>query len=183
MAPSPLVSPSAACGWPKQQLAAHVATPTIRLRGIRLLEKLAGLSWAQAELVDRGVAHATLDDESYIAEMKRLCYNGVCNPSLFSGAHGPLEHLAGASDASISCAALRLLEEAQQERELAISAMLKQKYDSVAASAADTRYTMLRCRACRSSDITWQQKQMRGADESMTVFLCCESCGARWKMS
>ena len=42
---------------------------------------------------------------------------------------------------------------------------------------------IMRCSRCKSTDISWDQKQTRGADESMTVFFECKSCGKRWKMS
>ena len=42
---------------------------------------------------------------------------------------------------------------------------------------------VVRCSRCKSSDIRWDQKQTRGADESMTIFFECKSCGKRWKMS
>ena len=41
---------------------------------------------------------------------------------------------------------------------------------------------MVRCSRCKSSDVSWDQKQTRGADESMTVFFECKACGKRWKM-
>jgi transcription elongation factor S-II len=42
--------------------------------------------------------------------------------------------------------------------------------------------SLIRCSRCRSSDVTWEQKQTRGADESMTVFFTCTNCDKRWKM-
>lgn len=39
------------------------------------------------------------------------------------------------------------------------------------------------CGRCRSTNITWTQKQTKGADESMTIFFECSDCGKRWKMS
>ena len=42
---------------------------------------------------------------------------------------------------------------------------------------------IVRCSRCKSSEVIWDQKQTRGADESMTVFFECKSCGKRWKMS
>lgn len=39
------------------------------------------------------------------------------------------------------------------------------------------------CGRCKSTNITWTQKQTKGADESMTIFFECSDCGKRWKMS
>ena len=42
--------------------------------------------------------------------------------------------------------------------------------------------SLIRCSRCRSTEVTWEQKQTRGADESMTVFFTCTKCNKRWKM-
>ena len=47
----------------------------------------------------------------------------------------------------------------------------------------DDGTSLMQCSRCHSSDIIWEQKQTRGADESMTVFFQCKNCGKRWKMS
>jgi len=41
----------------------------------------------------------------------------------------------------------------------------------------------IKCGRCKSTHVSVEQKQTRGADESMTVFVQCENCGLRWKMS
>ena len=40
----------------------------------------------------------------------------------------------------------------------------------------------IKCGRCKSTQVSVEQKQTRGADESMTVFVQCEKCGLRWKM-
>ena len=42
---------------------------------------------------------------------------------------------------------------------------------------------LMQCSKCHSANIAWEQKQTRGADESMTIFCQCKDCGKRWKMS
>ena len=42
---------------------------------------------------------------------------------------------------------------------------------------------LIKCSRCKSSNVSWEQKQTRGADESMTVFFECKNCFKRWKMS
>jgi len=39
----------------------------------------------------------------------------------------------------------------------------------------------IKCRKCKSNNLTTTQVQTRGADESMTVFFECGDCGQRWK--
>ena len=44
--------------------------------------------------------------------------------------------------------------------------------------SGDTIHT---CSECGGHDIINNQVQVRGADESMTQFLFCQTCGAMWK--
>ena len=43
--------------------------------------------------------------------------------------------------------------------------------------------SLMQCSKCHSANIVWEQKQTRGADESMTIFFQCKNCGKRWKMN
>lgn len=50
-------------------------------------------------------------------------------------------------------------------------------------ASATTAFTVaITCRKCKSSKITFNQKQTRSADEAMTVFCQCSDCSYRWKM-
>ena len=42
--------------------------------------------------------------------------------------------------------------------------------------------SLISCRKCLSTHISWEQKQTRGADEAMTIFCTCNTCKSRWKM-
>ena len=42
--------------------------------------------------------------------------------------------------------------------------------------------SMLQCRQCKSYTVTYTEVQTRSADEPMTVFCSCSTCGKRWKM-
>jgi DNA-directed RNA polymerase subunit M/transcription elongation factor TFIIS len=48
--------------------------------------------------------------------------------------------------------------------------------------APKTVECQIKCGRCKSTQVSVEQKQTRGADESMTVFVQCEKCGLRWKM-
>jgi DNA-directed RNA polymerase subunit M/transcription elongation factor TFIIS len=39
------------------------------------------------------------------------------------------------------------------------------------------------CRRCKSNEVDTDAKQLRGADEPMTVFACCRGCGNRWTLN
>lgn len=50
------------------------------------------------------------------------------------------------------------------------------------AKAAEQDYNgMFKCRRCGKNKVTYTQAQTRSADEPMTTFFCCLSCGNRWK--
>jgi len=43
--------------------------------------------------------------------------------------------------------------------------------------------SFLKCRRCGSTEVQFDQKQTRSADEGMTSFCTCKNCGSTWKMS
>lgn len=155
------------------------ASPDTRLRAIQMLRDLNTLSWEQAAAVIRGLARCSPGDDALIRGAKRICHNGVCDPTIFTRI--PLQELACQTDEALRCTSLTRLDDAQLARESLISAMLREKYDNVNATAVNA--SLLSCRACKSTDVTWQQRQVRGADESMTLYCTCGSCGTRWKMT
>jgi len=53
---------------------------------------------------------------------------------------------------------------------------------AVAESKAAKAGGFLKCRKCASSDVDTDAKQLRSADEPMTVFASCNGCGSRWTL-
>jgi transcription elongation factor S-II len=53
----------------------------------------------------------------------------------------------------------------------------KSKFETNIEASTDT----FTCRKCRSKKCTYYLQQVRSADEPMTIFIQCISCGARWK--
>ena len=45
----------------------------------------------------------------------------------------------------------------------------------------DEEDSVMQCGKCKSRKIGLEQKQTRGADEAMTVYYTCKTCGHRWK--
>lgn len=63
-----------------------------------------------------------------------------------------------------------------------------QEQARVAQATADSKKDrsgagFLQCRKCQSRDVDTDAKQLRSADEPMTVFASCNGCGSRWTMS
>jgi transcription elongation factor S-II len=53
----------------------------------------------------------------------------------------------------------------------------KNKFETNIAAATDT----FTCRKCKNNQCTYYQMQTRSADEPMTTFVTCITCGNRWK--
>lgn len=66
----------------------------------------------------------------------------------------------------------------EQVRRQRFESMLREKMDMIA-HTGDLN-TSLKCRKCKSSDVSWDLKQTRSADEACTAFCVCASCGNRW---
>ena len=60
------------------------------------------------------------------------------------------------------------------------SELLREKYENVV--KAQKSESLLKCRRCGSSEITYNQKQVRGADEASSIFCSCLSCKKRWRL-
>lgn len=60
--------------------------------------------------------------------------------------------------------------------------MLAAKYDAIGKPVSSSSAGILRCRRCGSTEINWEQKQTRSADEASTVFCSCSKCKMRWTM-
>tara|TARA_B100000214_G_scaffold374110_1_gene356015 strand:+ start:2177 stop:2626 length:450 start_codon:yes stop_codon:yes gene_type:complete len=58
--------------------------------------------------------------------------------------------------------------------------MLQEKYDSI----NEKKYgSLIKCRRCGSSEVSYEEKQTRSADEAATIFMACSTCKNRWIMS
>ena len=55
--------------------------------------------------------------------------------------------------------------------------MLQEKYEAL---DDQTFQTIVRCRRCGNTNISWDEKQTRGADEACSLFCVCTVCNNRW---
>jgi DNA-directed RNA polymerase subunit M/transcription elongation factor TFIIS len=113
---------------------------------------------------------------AYTRQAKRICFNLVMNPRL---RREPC--VVEMSDEDM--AAGTVLERVQTEEDLRIRTFEDMLRERVASMQQDGEGGLLRCNVCGSNDISWQQKQCRGADESMTIFATCLACKHRFKLS
>lgn len=65
----------------------------------------------------------------------------------------------------------------QEAQAVRFEQMLQEKYEALNDVAVKK---IVRCRRCRSGEVTWEEKQTRSADEAATLYCLCTKCGQRW---
>ena len=151
-----------------------------RTQCIKMFTEHGGMSFDVARDIEQKICqlyHA--NDASYVEEAKRICYNVKCNSNLLAKYTPEQLPLISKEDMARGTL-LEKIKEQEDQRALAVENMLREKYENVNKSSEGG---LIRCHTCGSSDIAWQQKQTRGADEAMTIFCTCSNCKNRWKMS
>ena len=123
--------------------------------------------------VESCIHASSTNDSEYKDSLLRACFNMTANPSL----DDPVL-IATAPDNLLTAGTL--LEQIETEvtmRRKRFENMLEEKYEAL----NDLTYeALVRCRRCGSSEISWEEKQTRSADESMSLFCVCTKCKNRW---
>ena len=71
------------------------------------------------------------------------------------------------------------LEDERKARKERFDQMLQEKYDAL----DDAKFkAIISCLMCGSTEVRWEEKQTRSADEGASVFCTCNSCKNRWVM-
>lgn len=159
---------------------AQTPPPRQRLQAARLLNSFAGLTSDCALDLEQTIMSASLGCITiYLGQVRRQAYNIACNPAVASLPASQLIHLSNEEFSSGTLVERVQIEE--RDRMRGFSDLLKEKYENVV--RAQSSESILKCRNCGSSDITFSQKQTRGADESSTIFCSCQTCSKRWRLS
>jgi len=58
----------------------------------------------------------------------------------------------------------------------------KLKHDVVFEEKPEAMTNQFKCGKCKKRDCIYREKQVRSADEPMTLFITCLNCGNRWRM-
>ena len=119
------------------------------------------------------IAHAiSSTHQEYRDNIMRVAFN--INQNRLLG----LEVVRAPDSSLIHGTALENIEEAIRAKEDRFQQMLQDKYENL----DDERFcAIVKCLRCGSTDdITWDEKQTRGADEGATVFCVCTKCNNRW---
>ena len=142
-------------------------TKSRRFRGVALLSRV--MTGAHAVSVEQAVASQTC---VYEDKLRQMYWNVKKVPGLLD---------------MYSTDQLVCLDNATMARHTDVEAWergFQQKLKSeeeLSSRAPPVSSNLVRCRKCKSQDISTNQVQTRGADEAMTVFHECNNCGIRWK--
>lgn len=139
-----------------------------RWRTVRLLQSLQPVQNA-VELEKHLFAQSQGDVQLYESAVYRVC----------AALYLKKETVASMSPAQIVAGGSGLLSSGWQEESKASDVPL---LSSRTIPTPKTVECQIKCGRCKSTQVSVEQKQTRGADESMTVFVQCEKCGLRWKM-
>ena len=70
------------------------------------------------------------------------------------------------------------------DREHRFKSMLQEKFEELTDNAHhDQDEGLLQCKRCQSTNVMWDQRQTRSADEGMTIIAQCLACSNTWIMS
>lgn len=124
---------------------------------------------AQIHCISRSV-------EEYIDKAQQIVQNIKLNPQLTDNYNSIMFMN------NIQMSKGTIIEDIEKQTEIRQSRfeqMLQEKYDMLNDKSFNAT---LKCRRCGSSEVSWEQKQTRSADEASTVFCTCSKCNNRWKM-
>tara|TARA_B100002051_G_C16720729_1_gene632259 strand:- start:1312 stop:1761 length:450 start_codon:yes stop_codon:yes gene_type:complete len=146
--------------------------PTLRQKALRLM------SHTHSIAISREVEHAlyaySCTSQEYIDNTLRVAYNMRMNPDIVC------PEMVCMRDADlIEGTLLEKIEQETQARNQRFEQMLQEKYDQINEKGYNA---ILKCRRCGSIEVTYDEKQTRGADEAATLFCACHTCKNRWVM-
>ena len=111
--------------------------------------------------------------DEYMDNIRRAAFNLHSNPSVG-------REVVQETDARLAQGTLvGKLEAERVARKTRFEQMLQEKYDAL----NDANFqAIITCRRCGSTEVRWEEKQTRSADEGASVFCTCNSCKNRWVM-
>ena len=122
------------------------------------------------------IVHATR--ALYLLAVKRILFNLMSNPSLHTLDVDTLVYMSDedmARGTVVEC-----VQHQERARHDAYVNLLKEKE---AAANDQQAGSIIHCRRCHSANLSFVQVQTRSADEAMSVFMTCNNCANRWRMS
>lgn len=149
--------------------------PTTRARSLHMIAELHE-DWLLARQIEAAAHALSKSRGAYTDMVQRIIFNLHNNPNLTSMS----AEIVLLSDHDMARGTLiEDIERENRENRERFDQIVQEKYQLVNKASYKTT---LRCRRCGSGDVQCDQKQTRGADESMTVFATCNKCSNRWTM-
>ena len=146
-----------------------------RIKALQLLSKALNGDFAQCRKIECSAHELSTNTVHYFDIIVRCIVNIHNNPN------NALPDMVYRDDDDLTGETiLERIRNTERERQVRFKEMLQEKYNDI--NATEGYDSSLKCRRCNSNDISWDQKQTRGADESMTTFCSCSTCGNRWTM-
>lgn len=140
-----------------------------RQRGWRAIASVR--DFATARLIESHIHASSFGKDEYLCGVRRVCANLELNEAVETQA-------AFLCDETISKnTIIETIEEERKKRATIFKQMLHEKYEAL----NDQQFNaVVKCRRCGGSEIVFDEKQTRSADESATIFCACSKCGLRW---
>ena len=165
----------------------HILPPRDRARAREFMRRSQDLLSAHfvRRLEQRMYCYHRHSREAYMAHMRKMAYNLASNGAALLARYSP-DQLAQLDDAILAKGSpIEKWADAYRERKREEDELLRSNESVIEEDECARQQVegIMVCTRCKSTDITWDQKQTRGADESMTVFFQCRNCAKRWKMS
>ena len=142
-----------------------------RQGGLRALHKARPDDFLLAREVEALCHSLAVDCNEYLDHIRRCAYNLKENQTVGKA-------VVCMSDVSLTTGTLvGRIETERRLRNERFEQMLREKYDSMNDASIGT---IVRCRRCGSTEVTWDEKQIRSADEAASIFCSCTTCKNHW---
>lgn len=140
-----------------------------------------------AQAIEKAIHRRSTTHEDYVASVVRMIFALSHNRNRIMGlvqktsadevvAMGDAELLVGTGVARA--------QEQLDDREHRFRSMLQEKFEELTDKGRhEEGEGLLKCARCHSTNVIWDQRQTRSADEGMTIIAQCLSCNNAWSMS
>ena len=143
--------------------------PSVRQRSLRLLSTARDISIARD--VEAACHANSSTEQEYYDHVRRAAFNLTQNSAVNS------EVVYLSDDALLEGTLSGRIQDERTQRLERFRNMLQEKYESLNDGNFEA---IVRCRRCGSSEVFFEEKQTRSADEAASVYCACITCKNRW---
>lgn len=140
-----------------------------------------------AQVLEEAIHQSATTHEEYVASVVRLLFalshnrNHIMKLVQKTSAH----EVVAMEDAELLVGTgVARAQEQLDDREHRFKSMLQEKFEELTDKGRhEEGEGLLKCGRCQSTNVIWDQRQTRSADEGMTIIAQCLSCNNTWSMS